>query len=171
MILVAIGTNLPAADGTPPIEVARRAAQGLDGLLGLRLRAVSRWYETAPVPPSDQPPYINGVARLDGTADPVELLGALHRLEAEAGRVRGAPNAARTLDLDLIDLDGQVRDEADPVLPHPRAYLRAFVLVPLADVAPDWVHPRLGCGVSDLLAGLPAPDNPAAIRPVDLATA
>jgi 2-amino-4-hydroxy-6-hydroxymethyldihydropteridine diphosphokinase len=82
----------------------------------------------------------------------------LQAIEARAGRVRGLPNAARTLDLDIIDLNGLVRDAPDPVLPHPRAHLRGFVLLPLADVAPAWVHPRLTVGVAALLAALPPYD-------------
>lgn len=154
MILVALGANLPAADGGAPLDTCRAAASALDGLLGLRSHAVSRWYESAPVPPSGQPPYVNGVARLDGEADPAALLAALHAIEARAGRRRGAPDAARTLDLDLIAVGGLVRAVPDPVLPHPRAHLRAFVLAPLRDVAPGWRHPVLGRTVEDLLAGV-----------------
>jgi len=158
MILVAIGANLPAADGTPPLETCRRAVRALAALPGFSLHSLSRWYETAPVPPSGQPNYVNAVARLEGPAEPAELLAALNSIEAAAGRVRGAANAARSLDLDIIDMDGRVRDAPDPVLPHPRAHLRAFVLAPLADVAPGWVHPRLHRGVQDLLAALPRQD-------------
>ncbi|MCX7385000.1 MAG: 2-amino-4-hydroxy-6-hydroxymethyldihydropteridine diphosphokinase, partial [Alphaproteobacteria bacterium] len=78
-----------------------------------------------------------------------------HAIEARAGRVRGAANAARTLDLDIIDIAGLRRDTPAPILPHPRAHERGFVLRPLADVAPGWVHPRLGRTVEDLLATLP----------------
>jgi 2-amino-4-hydroxy-6-hydroxymethyldihydropteridine diphosphokinase len=158
MILVAIGGNLPGPDGTPPLVLCQRAAAALGQLPGLRLVAVSSWYETAPVPASDQPRYINGLARFEGEAAPEALLRQLQALEAESGRVRGEPNAARTLDLDLIDLNGMVRAAPDPVLPHPRAHLRAFVLRPLAEVAPDWVHPVLGRGATELLAGLPPQD-------------
>lgn len=154
MILVALGANLPAADGGAPLDTCRAAASALDGLLGLRSHGVSRWYESAPVPPSGQPPYVNGVARLDGEADPAALLAALHAIEARAGRSRGVPDAARTLDLDLIAVGGLVRAAPDPVLPHPRAHLRAFVLAPLRDVAPGWRHPVLGRTVEDLLAGV-----------------
>jgi 2-amino-4-hydroxy-6-hydroxymethyldihydropteridine diphosphokinase len=158
VILVALGANLPAPDGRSPLQTCEDAAAALGRLPGLRLVAVSRWYRSAAQPPSDQPPYINGVCRLDGEAEPAALLAALHAVEAAAGRVRGERNAARTLDLDLIDLDGVLRDTPDPVLPHPRAHERAFVLRPLADVAPDWRHPRLGRSVADLLAALPDQD-------------
>lgn len=162
-ILVAIGANLPAPDGTPPLETCRRAAGRLAALPGLHLQVVSRWFETAPVPPSDQPDYVNGVARLAGEADPAGLLAALRRIEASFGRERGAANAARSLDLDLIAMGALVRDAPDPVLPHPRAHLRAFVMVPLAEVAPDWVHPRLGVTAAALAARLAGQ----AIRPLD----
>jgi 2-amino-4-hydroxy-6-hydroxymethyldihydropteridine diphosphokinase len=83
--------------------------------------------------------------RIHGAAiGPEALLAGLQQIETRFGRRRAEPNAARTLDLDLIDLDGLVRDTPDPVLPHPRTHLRAFVLLPLLDVAPDWVHPAIG---------------------------
>jgi 2-amino-4-hydroxy-6-hydroxymethyldihydropteridine diphosphokinase len=156
MILVAIGANLPGPGGAAPLDTCRAAAAALAALPGLYLAGLSRWYRTAPVPPSGQPDYVNGVARLEGAVpDPAELLARLHAIEARHGRARGAPNAARSLDLDLIDIDGLCRDAPDPVLPHPRAHLRAFVLTPLADVAPHWRHPRLGAEVGALLAALP----------------
>ncbi len=110
------------------------------------------------------PRYVNGVARLEGTApDPAALLAALQRLEEGAGRQRPYPNAPRTLDLDIVAVDAVLRTAPDPVLPHPRAHLRRFVLEPLRDVAPGWVHPRLGTTVEALLAALPAGDLPVPI--------
>ncbi len=154
--LVALGANLPGADGTPPLETCRRAAAALDGLLGLRLRALSGWWETPPDPPDPAaPPYVNGIARLRGTTDPAALLRALHGIEDSAGRARPRPNAPRTLDLDIVAVGSIVRASPDPVLPHPRARLRRFVLVPLAEVAPGWTHPESGEGVAALLAALP----------------
>ncbi|MGD0432650.1 MAG: 2-amino-4-hydroxy-6-hydroxymethyldihydropteridine diphosphokinase [Acetobacteraceae bacterium] len=155
MILIAIGANLPTADGSPPLETCRAAVAALAELPGLRLEATSRWYETEPVPPSGQPNYINGVVRLgraQGAAmTPESMLTALQAIEARFGRRRAELNAARTLDLDLIDMDGLVRDAPDPILPHPRAHSRAFVLLPLLDVVPDWVHPANGRSARALL--------------------
>ena len=154
MSFVAIGANLPLGDRSP-LETCRWAASELDQILGLRLRGLSRWYRTAPIPPSEQPDYVNGVALLSGQTSPEALLRALQAIEARAGRRRGEPNAARTLDLDIVAIGGLVRDGSDPILPHPRAHLRAFVLLPLKDVAPYWVHPRLGVGIDALIAMLP----------------
>ncbi|MCK8783567.1 2-amino-4-hydroxy-6-hydroxymethyldihydropteridine diphosphokinase [Roseomonas sp. NAR14] len=156
MILVGIGGNLPDASGTPPLVIGRRAVEALGALPGLRLAAVSGWYASDPVPPQPgSPPYVNAVARLEGRAGAEPLLASLQAIEAAAGRTRPYRNAPRTLDLDLIDLDGLVRDAPDPILPHPRAALRAFVLLPLAEVAPGWRHPRTGESVSALIAALP----------------
>lgn len=162
MILVAIGANLPGPDGAPPLDTCRRAAAALGRLPGYDLQALSKWYETAPIPPSGQPPYVNGVARLTGPVEPANLLALLQSIERREGRVRGIVNAPRTLDLDIVAIGELIRTAPDPVLPHPRAHLRAFVLVPLADVAPDWVHPVLGQPVRALIEALP----PQQIRPI-----
>jgi 2-amino-4-hydroxy-6-hydroxymethyldihydropteridine diphosphokinase len=141
-----------------PFVTCRTAVEALRSLPGLRFVAVSPWYRTAPVPPSGQPDYINGIVRLAGSADPADLLARLQAIEASAGRVRGAVNAARVLDLDIIELNGLLREAPDPVLPHPRAHRRGFVLRPLRDVAPDWRHPRLGAAAAALLEALPPQD-------------
>jgi 2-amino-4-hydroxy-6-hydroxymethyldihydropteridine diphosphokinase len=163
MFLIGIGANLPGKDGEPPLATARWAAAQLDALPGLRLRGLSRWYLTEPVPPSGQAPYVNAIAALAvapaATApDPAQLLTWLQAMEASAGRVRGERNAARTLDLDIIAMGEAgrlVRTAPDPVLPHPRTHQRAFVLLPLLDVALEWVHPVLGASARELLAALP----------------
>lgn len=164
--LIGVGANLPGADGRSPLETCRKAVAMLDLFPDLRLIGLSRWFESAPVPPSGQPPYVNAVAALrvepGVTLDPAVLLRRLMDIEAECGRQRSTPNAARTLDLDIIAMGDLVRDKPDPVLPHPRAHLRAFVLAPLVDVAPHWVHPVLGLTAAELLAALP----PQQIRPL-----
>jgi len=130
------------------------AAETLRGLPGLRFRGISCWYETDPIPPGG-PKYINGIVQLVGDVYPETLLRWLQAIENRAGRVRSLPNAARTLDLDIISIGDCVRDAPDPILPHPRAHLRRFVLKPLADLAPAWVHPRLHLGIQALLDALP----------------
>ncbi len=154
MILIGIGANLPSLDGRTARETCAAAAEDLAALPGLRLAALSPWYETAPIGgPAGAPPFVNGVARLEGSADPAALLATLHAIEAQFGRARPFPNAPRTLDLDLLAMGDMLR-EAAPILPHPRLQDRRFVLEPLLDVAPDWVHPRLGAARA-LLAALP----------------
>lgn len=153
-LLLGLGANLPDAHGRPALDTCRWAVERVAGLRGLRLRAVSRWYRTAPVPPSGQPDFVNGVALLSGDVEPEALLEALHGIEAEAGRVRGAANAARVLDLDLLAVDEVVRRGPGLILPHPRLAERAFVLCPLCDVAPDWRHPVLGRTARELLAAV-----------------
>lgn len=160
MILIALGANLPGRFGSPQ-AMLEAALQRLPGL-GVFPLACSRWYETAPVPISDQPNYVNGVALVGSIHDAEGTLRVLHAVEDDFGRVRGERNAARVLDLDLIDFNGEVR-EAAPILPHPRMHERAFVLVPLHDVAPDWRHPLLGQDIATLIAALPAGQ---AIRPI-----
>jgi len=155
LILVALGANLPGPAGSAAATV-RAAVRRLDAD-ATRVAAASRVWESPPWPPSDQPWYANAVVRLETTLDAAALLGHLHAVEQEFGRVRGMRNAARTLDLDLIDYEGMLRAPplAAPELPHPRMAARAFVLLPLAEIAPDWRHPGSGTCVRDLIAALP----------------
>jgi len=157
LALIGVGANLPGPDGRSARETCQQAIDIMDTLSGLQVVAVSRWYESAPMPPSGQPPYVNAVVALSvaPAVDPAALLACLLEVEAVCGRERSTPNAARTLDLDVIAMGALVRNAPDPILPHPRAHLRAFVLAPLTDVAPDWVHPVLGRTAADLLADLP----------------
>lgn len=167
MILIAIGANLPGLQGEPADETCRLAAEAVTALGFLHFHSLSQWYRTAPVPKADQPDYCNGVIRMEGIIAPEALLLALQAIETRFGRARGVPNAARTLDLDIIDLNGAIRAVPDPILPHPRAHLRAFVLRPILDVAPNWRHPALGSNLTSLLVDLPQQD----IEPWDSNTA
>lgn len=117
----------------------------------------SSWYRTAPVPVSDQPWYVNIVAEVATDLSADELLQTLHALEDLFGRVRTVPNAPRFIDLDLLDFRGEIAAPAvgKATLPHPRMADRAFVLRPLADLAPDWRHPISGKSIQSLLAALP----------------
>jgi 2-amino-4-hydroxy-6-hydroxymethyldihydropteridine diphosphokinase len=153
-IFIAIGANLPGPHGQSALANCKAAVEALRGLPGLRLAGVSPWYETEPIPPGG-PPYVNGVVWLVGQAEPGALLASLQAIEARGARVRGIANAPRTLDLDIIAIGRTIRAAPDPILPHPRAHLRRFVLQPLSDLRPCWVHPVLGQTAAALLAGLP----------------
>ena len=156
MILIGLGANLPSVEfGAPPASL--EAALGLLQQSGVALVRRSRWYRTAPVPISDQPWFVNGVAAIETALDPAALLALMQTIEGRFGRVRRERNAARVLDLDLLDYAGRVSEPHDPppILPHPRLAERAFVLRPLAEVAPRWRHPATGAAIADLLRRLP----------------
>lgn len=153
-ILVAVGANLASAEGRTPLETCQWAAGQLAQLPNLEMRGVSRWFAAQPIPASDQPRFVNGACWLSGTVEPCQLLEALQAIEAEAGRIRGAQNAARTLDLDLIAMDRLVMATPTLILPHARLHDRAFVLAPLRDIRPDWIHPVLNLSVATMLAAV-----------------
>ena len=125
---------------------------------GILIDRVSRWYRTAPVPASEQPWYVNAVAEVSTSLSADRLLAQLHEVEEAFGRVRSVPNAPRTIDLDLLDYRGQIAigGPGRAILPHPRMEGRAFVLRPLADLAPAWRHPVTRRTIQDLVTALPA---------------
>lgn len=153
MILIGVGANLPGPAGSPRETCA--AALAYLGALGAPVVACSPWYETAPIPASDQPWFVNAVARVSTCLSPEGLLAALHRAEAAFGRSRSVLNAARTVDLDLLAYHDVVRTGGAPLLPHPRLHERAFVLYPLRDLLPGWRHPLSGQRAVELAADLP----------------
>ena len=172
MILIALGANLYHPRFGPPQATCEAALAALSAH-GITVLARSAWFRTAPVPVSDQPWFVNGVASVATSLDPSALLSILHEVEAEFGRVRQVRNEARVLDLDLLAYDERVSKSLEaPILPHPRMAERAFVLFPLEDLAPDWVHPVLGQSARALKAALPPQAgaiervDPAADRPV-----
>ena len=143
MILIALGANQNSSAGSP----AATFAAALESLAarGVAALAVSRLFTSPAWPDPSEPPFTNAVAAVETALSPAELMAALHAVEAEFGRERRVPNAPRPLDLDLIDYEGRVESPlSGPILPHPRAVERAFVLAPLLDVAPDWRDPVSG---------------------------
>jgi len=155
MIFIGVGANLPTNLFPSPLETCRAALDAINTLSAVRVMAQSRWFKSAPVPVSEQPWFINGVARLETDLSPIELLRVLHTVEADFGRVRTRRNAPRVLDLDLLAFHALKISNADVEIPHPRLHHRAFVLLPLADLAPDWIHPVTGETLADLVANLP----------------
>lgn len=165
MILIGIGANLPSEAYGSPLQTCEAALDALDNAPGVRVARRSRWFESAPVPISDQPWYVNGACIVETAHDARTLLDILHDIEADFGRVRTERNAARVLDLDLLAYDEQIlTDESGMIVPHPRMDGRAFVLLPLQDLVPGWVHPQTGVLLADMIAALP-PDQIA--RPVE----
>jgi 2-amino-4-hydroxy-6-hydroxymethyldihydropteridine diphosphokinase len=131
----------------------RAAIQRLE-TLG-RITGVSSLYETEPVGYLAQPSFLNAVVALDTDLTPGGLLRALLGIERDLGRMRSFPNAPRTLDLDLLLVDNVILDTPELTLPHPRLHERAFVLAPLAEIAPELVLPGSGKTLQQLLRTLP----------------
>ena len=181
--LVAFGANM-AWDGKDPVATIRAAVAAL-AESGLAIRKMSRLFASPCFPPGAGPDYVNAAAEVEVHETAAQLLARLHQVEARFGRQRVQRWGQRVLDLDLLALGEQVwPDPATQdhwrslapedqrlhapeqlILPHPRLQDRAFVLVPLADVAPDWRHPVLGLTVTEMLARLSAADI-AAVTPL-----
>lgn len=156
MILIGLGANLAGLSGEHPQATLEAALRQLNAR-HVGVARLSSWYETEPVPPAPQPLFVNAVAALATALGPHELLDELQRVEAALGRVRSVANAPRRVDLDLLAHGDTIIDGPGRlVLPHPRLHERAFVLCPLAEVAPNWRHPRLGLTAASLLSGVPA---------------
>ena len=164
MIFIGIGSNIAATGFVSP-EATIRAAIDLFGDFGVTLVRLSEFYVTSPVPASIQPWFVNCVAQIETFLSPFECMANLHRLECAFQRVRSIPNASRTLDLDLLDYNGLViRNQNTLTLPHPRINERAFVLIPLSNICPNWVSPLDGSKIEDLINKLPLGDK---IKPLN----
>jgi 2-amino-4-hydroxy-6-hydroxymethyldihydropteridine diphosphokinase len=157
VILIGIGGNLDSPRFGPPRETLTAALAALERK-GISVLARSGWYRSEPIPPSSQPWFVNAVVSVATELGASELLAKLQTLETRFGRVRGERNAARILDLDLLDYEGAVMHTPTLVLPHPRLHKRRFVLIPLGRIAPDWQHPIFEVTAAQLLARLP-PDQ------------
>jgi 2-amino-4-hydroxy-6-hydroxymethyldihydropteridine diphosphokinase len=149
-VIVALGCNdkgvWPSCRDALEAALARFRFEGLDVI------EQSSWWFSRAWPDPDDPPFLNGVVILRTALDPHALMAALGRIEESFGRRRGERNAPRTLDLDLIAY-GRISGDLDGlILPHPRAAERLFVMGPLAEIAPDWIHPHGGGRAADLAA-------------------
>ena len=158
-IYIGLGANLPHPTYGSPMDTLKAALVEL-ARRGVKIVRLSPWYRSAPVPVSEQPWFDNAVAEIATELPADRLLAVLHQVEEVFGRARSLPNAARRIDLDLLDFRGEIAPEGPgkATLPHPRLTARAFVLRPLADVAPHWRHPVSGAPIEALSRALP-PDQ------------
>ncbi len=142
---IALGSNL--GDSRTLLESALTALETTEGIV---LKARSHWYQTKAVGPP-QPDYLNGCALLQTNLTPQTLLTTLLAIEQQFGRIRRERNGPRTLDLDLLLFDQLILDTPSLQIPHPRMTERAFVLVPLLEIAPDWIEPVSGKAIAELI--------------------
>jgi 2-amino-4-hydroxy-6-hydroxymethyldihydropteridine diphosphokinase len=172
-MIIALGSNQQAVEASPQL-IVERAIEALRGL-GLVIRKISRFYQTPCFPVGAGPDYVNAACLLETTWSPSEVIETLHSIEQEFGRKRIQRWGQRTLDLDLISVEDvvcpslkihdkwrnldlatqKIEAPTELIVPHPRVQDRAFVLIPMMDIAPDWVHPILGLSVSEMLDALP----------------
>ncbi|MCF6431648.1 2-amino-4-hydroxy-6-hydroxymethyldihydropteridine diphosphokinase [Leisingera sp. MMG026] len=181
--LIALGGNLPVEADAPQATLSKAlAALQSDDVV---LRCISRFFQTPCFPAGAGPDYVNAAVAVETSLSARALLARLHEIEAQFARVRQQRWGMRTLDLDLIDYGGAVLPDAEGfarwqglpletqmqeapgqlILPHPRIQDRAFVLVPLCDIAPRWRHPVLQKTAAGLLAELP-PEDVAEVTPL-----
>ena len=153
MIFIGIGSNLSTETYGPPIAICETAIE-LISKNHVSIVQRSSWYETAPLPASEQPNYTNGVIAVKTNLDSLQLLNKLLSVEREMGRQRSEANAARIIDLDLLSYNAEIIESKILTLPHPRMMERAFVVQPIAEIAPAWRHPLTGITITEILAGL-----------------
>lgn len=153
---IALGSNLGDREQTLDRAIERLRAEP-----HLRLLKASSYYETEAVGgPEDSPAYLNAACSIETRIEPETLLQTLLSIEEQFGRVRSVRDAPRTLDLDLLLYDDLVRHSPDPIIPHPRMHERRFVLEPLAEIAPHFLHPVFRQSVRQLLQKLPETNSP-----------
>jgi 2-amino-4-hydroxy-6-hydroxymethyldihydropteridine diphosphokinase len=148
---IALGSNLGNS-----LEIVKQAIDKLDQHNQIEIQSVSNWHRTKAITLSTtpQPDYINGCALLATSLTPQELLGVLLQVEIEFGRVRRTKWDARTLDLDLLLYANYILNTDNLVIPHPRMCDRSFVMMPLAEIAPDWLHPLTGDRIDQIARSL-----------------
>ena len=152
-VIIGIGGNLKTQDGTHPIKVAMKAIRFLKDY-SMKVSEQSSWYETEPIPKSEQPNFFNCIVFANTTLNELDVLKSLHEIEHILGRRRKVANEARVIDLDLIAYSNKILRNKKIIVPHPRAHLRRFVMEPLAELDNNWVHPILKLNIKRILNDL-----------------
>ena len=152
-IIIGVGGNIYSEDGSHPIEVCTNAINTLVDY-SINVEKQSKWYSSEPIPKSNQPNFFNCVILARSELNEYDVLKSLHEIEKKFGRKRNQINEARTIDLDLIDHSSKVIQNNKITLPHPRAHIRKFVMGPLGEIFPKWIHPILKVNVLQILKTL-----------------
>ena len=152
-IIIGIGGNIKSKNGEHPIKVALKAIRDFKNY-SIYVTNQSSWYETEPVPKSEQPNFFNCIVFANTMLNELDVLKSLHEIEHKLGRRRRVINEARTIDLDLIDYSNKILKTKEIIIPHPRAHQRRFVMEPLAELDKNWVHPILKLNINEILKSL-----------------
>jgi len=152
-IIIGIGGNIKSNDGSHPVHVAMKAINYLQNY-SIQVTGQSSWYESQPIPKSDQPNFFNCIVIANTLLNELDVLETLHKIEHKLGRRRKITNEPRVIDLDLIDYSNKILKNNQITIPHPRAHKRRFVMEPLAELDPNWVHPTLKRDVRTILKKL-----------------
>ncbi len=152
-IIIGVGGNINSDDGSHPTDVANKAISCLKNY-SIKVIKQSSWYESEAIPKSSQPNYFNSIIFANTTLNEIDVLNSLHEIEYLFGRKRNKINESRVIDLDLIDYSNKVLITKEITIPHPRAHQRGFVMKPLAELDPNWVHPILKTNVNEILKKL-----------------
>lgn len=164
-IFVAIGANLVPAGYCNLHDALEDAVSHLSAT-SLHLVRRSDWFISKAVPASDQPDFLNAVLAMESNFSALKTLTILHECEASFGRTRTTINEARVLDLDLLSYGQSIIEDETITVPHPRLSARSFVLMPWAQIAPEWQHPISQMTIADMLEALPSEQKrPPAIAP------
>ena len=152
-IIISIGGNIKADDGTHPIKVGMRAISYFKDY-SIKVTEQSSWYESEAIPKSEQPNFFNCIVFANTILNELDVLKSLHEIEHKLGRRRRVLNEARVIDLDLIDYSNKILRNKEIIVPHPRAHQRRFVMEPLAELDKNWVHPVLKLNIKEILQNL-----------------
>ena len=153
MIYIGIGSNLNGKNNETPLQNCKKALEELKK--EVNICKISSWYKSEPIPVSDQSWYINGVVEISTNKSSIDLLEFILNIEEFFGRVREKKNEARILDLDIIDYKKKILYKKNKlIIPHPRMHQRSFVLQPLQELNPKWIHPIKKKGLKELISNL-----------------
>ena len=150
MIYIGIGSNLNGKNNETPLQNCKKALEVIKK--ELNISKLSSWYKSEPVPVSNQPWFVNSVIEISTNKSPLDLLNFILNIEQNFGRIREKKNEARIIDLDIIDYKKKIIYKKNELItPHPRMHKRSFVLLPLNELNPKWVHPIKKKGIQELI--------------------